>query len=78
MTAPRDRPAVGFCPRCATSLSNGNGFVQEYWVASETIHFCWCPSCRWRGEIKAIGRVVGVEPAEDGDFPPDLARLRLD
>jgi hypothetical protein len=68
----RQLPPVGYCPRCGTSFFSVGAFVQEYWVAAETIHFCWCPACLWRGEIKAVDRVYGVEPAEDEPYPSAL------
>jgi hypothetical protein len=64
-----DGPEVGFCPRCGQSLTTGASFLQEFWVAAETVYYCWCALCSWRGEVKTVTRVIGVEPAEDDGLP---------
>lgn len=71
---PADYPDARFCPRCGTSLTGSAGFVQEYWVADDTVYFCWCHACHWRGEVKAVTRVYGVEPEESSSV--GAAQLR--
>lgn len=67
---------VEYCPGCGRTLSDGASFVQEFWVASETVHFCWCAACSWRGEIKSVIRMIAIEPAEDDDADADPDSLR--
>jgi hypothetical protein len=67
--------SVRFCPACGQALAVGMSYLQEFWVATETIYYCWCSSCSWRGEIKAVARVIGVEPAEDDQSFSDLHEL---
>jgi len=62
---PADPPEARFCPRCGVAFAGGNGFVQEYWISIDTVYFCWCSSCYWRGEVKAVSEVYGVEPDEN-------------
>lgn len=64
-----DDSEIGYCPRCGKALTTGAGFLQEFWVAFETVYYCWCAQCHWRGEIKTVTRVIGVEPAEDDGLP---------
>jgi hypothetical protein len=56
---------VGFCPVCGAALRTESGFVQEFWYDEDTIYFVRCGQCRWVGEVKEVGRVVGIEPFED-------------
>ena len=62
----RDLPR--FCPRCGQSLARDGsrgevGLAVEYWVADARVYYCWCPHCRWAGEIIPSGAgVVGHEP----------------
>jgi hypothetical protein len=58
---------VACCPGCGQSLALRNSFVQEFWMATDTIYFCWCCFCKWRGEVKSVARVIGIEPAGDSD-----------
>lgn len=53
------------CPNCGADMMLPSSLVVEYWSAHETIHFCWCSVCLWRGEIKKIVRVTTVEVEED-------------
>jgi hypothetical protein len=72
----QQRAQINHCPRCGRLLSAGSNFVQEFWVADETVYFCWCSSCAWRGEIKPVTRVIGIEPAEDDGLEQDAEALR--
>lgn len=59
------------CPRCGQLFEEPRSFLNEYWTSSETVYFCWCSNCLWRGEITRSGevteveRVTATEPEED-------------
>jgi hypothetical protein len=56
---------VKFCPSCGESLTRHNSFINEFWVASDTVYFCWCSQCYWRGEIVEVIRITAPELASD-------------
>ncbi|GAB7389143.1 hypothetical protein BSNK01_29810 [Bacillaceae bacterium] len=58
------RPLVHFCPICGHSLHARESFVAEYWSAKQTVYFCWCHQCRWRGEITEVVEVTATELSE--------------
>jgi hypothetical protein len=68
---------VNYCPRCGSSLAEGPSFLQEFWVADDTIHYCWCAGCSWRGEIKAVTRMLSLEVVEDDPGPAARDDLEL-
>lgn len=57
---------VRYCPGCGHTLQDARSLLNEFWVAEETVYFCWCFTCSWSGEIKKITRVVISEQAEEG------------
>jgi hypothetical protein len=52
---------VAYCPRCGSSLAGSDSFVQELWVASETVYHCWCRSCGFTWNLTRVERVVTHE-----------------
>lgn len=56
---------TNYCPNCGESMALPSSLVVEYWSANDTIHFCWCSTCHWRGEIKKVVRVTTLEIDED-------------
>lgn len=54
-----------YCPNCAGSLVEPGSFVNEYWMSSETVYFCWCSQCGFRCEVSEVSRVTTTEPSED-------------
>jgi formate dehydrogenase maturation protein FdhE len=56
--------AVAFCPRCGASMSGAESFVQEYWMADQTVYNCWCRECDLTWELVRVERVVTHEAAE--------------
>jgi hypothetical protein len=55
------RIPFSFCPRCGGQLEDPRSFVQEYWVADETIYRCWCRRCAFGWDLKVVERVVSHE-----------------
>ena len=55
---------VAFCPRCGASMSGAESFVQEYWMADQTVYNCWCRECDLTWELVRVERVVTHEAAE--------------
>lgn len=54
---------VKYCPNCGESLFKPYSLFNEYWVANDTVYFCWCSECSWRGEILEMKRVTAPELA---------------
>jgi hypothetical protein len=55
----RDLPR--FCPSCGAGLDRG--IATEFWEAADRRFYCWCPRCRWTGEIIPTGpTAIGHEP----------------
>jgi formate dehydrogenase maturation protein FdhE len=59
-----DEAPVAFCPRCGASMSGAESFVQEYWMADQTVYHCWCRECELTWELVRVERVVTHEAAE--------------
>jgi formate dehydrogenase maturation protein FdhE len=55
---------VAFCPRCGASMAGADSFVQEYWMADQTVYHCWCRDCELTWELVRVERVVTHEAAE--------------
>jgi hypothetical protein len=39
-------------------------FVQELWVAEESVFHIWCPACGFAGNVVPTERMVGHEAVE--------------
>lgn len=55
---------VAFCPRCGASMTTPESFVQEYWLADQSVYHCWCRQCDLTWELVRVERVVTHEAAE--------------
>lgn len=53
------------CPNCGQLLLEPGSLINEYWESEDTVYYCWCSNCRWKGEVKEVSRMVATEPAED-------------
>jgi hypothetical protein len=60
----REDGPVAFCPRCGASMTSAESFVQEYWMADQTIYHCWCRECDLTWELVRVERIVTHEVAE--------------
>jgi hypothetical protein len=45
-------------------MSGAESFVQEYWMADQTVYHCWCRECELTWELVRVERVVTHEAAE--------------
>ena len=61
----KKRVGVRYCPGCGHSLENAQSLLNEYWIGTDTVYFCWCFTCSWTGEIVETTRVTAFEPAEE-------------
>ncbi|MCY9695461.1 hypothetical protein [Paenibacillus alginolyticus] len=59
------RNPVKFCPCCGESLRDPKSLLNLFTQGEELVYFCWCRHCTWRGEIKAITRVLAPELASE-------------
>ena len=55
---------LSFCPRCAGRVDRPEAFVQELWVAEESVFHIWCPACGFAGNVVPTERRVGHEAVE--------------
>jgi hypothetical protein len=51
-----------FCPLCGAALETPQGFVHEYWVATDRNFHCWCPVCFMVCTVVVSPRVTSHEP----------------
>lgn len=59
----KDEIKLKYCPNCGESLLKSSSLLNEYWISDDTVYFCWCSECSWRGEIVEIKRVTAPELA---------------
>jgi hypothetical protein len=55
---------IKYCPQCGESLQHPRSFINEFWISTDTAYFCWCHSCKWRGEIIEVIRVTAPDSAD--------------
>jgi hypothetical protein len=65
MNVTAKEPAVlRFCNGCGSSMHDPRSIIIEYWNSDNTVYFCWCHACGWRGEVVEVKRIVTTETEE--------------
>jgi hypothetical protein len=57
----KQKAALGFCNGCGNPMNDPKSIIIEYWSADNTVYFCWCHVCKWRGEVVEVKRIVTTE-----------------
>lgn len=53
------------CPNCGQPMQEPGSLINEYWDSQDTVYYCWCSNCRWKGEVREVSRITATEPAEE-------------